>query len=62
MRYRRAEPVEAFRSFFRSPLVPQLMNSQHNSIVIPGNLAIASATRNPEFQRHLATGFRRYAG
>jgi hypothetical protein len=24
-----------------------LRNSQHNSIVIPGKLAIASATRNP---------------
>ena len=32
------------------------------SMVIPGKLGEASATRNAEFQRHLDTGFRRYDG
>jgi hypothetical protein len=34
----------------------------HNSIVIPGKLAIAGATPNPEISKTLDTGFRRYDG
>jgi hypothetical protein len=33
---------------------------QHNSYVIPGKLATASATRNPGISKRLDTGFRRY--
>jgi hypothetical protein len=35
---------------------------RHNSNVIPGKLAIASATRNPGISNALDTGFRRYDG
>ena len=53
-----------------APLVFWLINTQHNSIVIPGKLAIAGATRNPGISkasdvapsRAHDTGFRRYDG
>jgi len=54
----------------RHSLVSWPRNSQHESIVIPGKLAIASATRNPGISkpadvapsRAHNTGFRRYDG
>jgi hypothetical protein len=39
-----------------------LLKSFDNSNVIPGKLAIASATRNPGISKTLDTGFRRYDG
>jgi len=47
MGYCENELTESSGRYFCAPLVSWLINSQHKSIVIPGKLAIASATRNP---------------
>jgi hypothetical protein len=46
-----SEALEPEQAFFSNLLVSWNQSSQHNSHVIPGKLAIASATRNPEISK-----------